>query len=361
MSIVDITLAACWHGGHAPRAMNDMTVRNADLSLRDLRVLDVLLRERSLTRAAEQLGTTQPSISKVLARLRTRFGDPLLTRSGQEMHPTPRALEIERPLRGLLLSADVLDRSTPAFAPATSDRIFKLLLSDVGMVIFLPPLTRRLAQEGARLRVHAVPLDSAAFRFEARIRRGRPGARRLHHGGTGLAASAALYGGICRRGACRPSATIFAGPAARRAGSTPHHRHGFRHRPCRTSHRAGRDRGCGGAGEHPAAPAELHRRGDRRSASDASPPSRRGSRRSSPDRSASQPSSRRAATSIEITQYWHERYHRDPGHRWLRSGASTCSAGRAGLSARPAVPSEAKDPVGRLPCAPLLVPSRCSE
>ena len=68
----------------------------------------------------------------------------------------------------------------------------------------------------------------AAFRLEARIRRGRPGARRLHHGGTGLAASAALYGGICRRGACRPSATIFAGPAARRAGSTPHHRHGFR-------------------------------------------------------------------------------------------------------------------------------------
>ena len=130
-SIVDTTLAACWHGGHAPRAMSDMTVRNADLSLRDLRVLDVLLRERSLTRAAEQLGTTQPSISKVLARLRTWFGDPLLTRSGQEMHPTPRALEIERPLRGLLLSADVLDRSTPAFAPATSDRTFKLLLSDV--------------------------------------------------------------------------------------------------------------------------------------------------------------------------------------------------------------------------------------
>ena len=70
-----------------------MTTRNADLSLRDLRVLDVLLRERSLTRAAEQLGTTQPSISKVLARLRARFADPILTRSGQEMHPTPKALE----------------------------------------------------------------------------------------------------------------------------------------------------------------------------------------------------------------------------------------------------------------------------
>ena len=59
-----------------------MTEANdADLRLRDFKVLNVVLRERSLTRAAEALDTTQPSISKVLARLRTHFGDPLFVRT----------------------------------------------------------------------------------------------------------------------------------------------------------------------------------------------------------------------------------------------------------------------------------------
>jgi DNA-binding transcriptional LysR family regulator len=64
-----------------------MTEANdADLRLRDFKVLSVVLRERSLTRAAEALNTTQPSVSKVLARLRIHFGDPLFVRSGQAIY-----------------------------------------------------------------------------------------------------------------------------------------------------------------------------------------------------------------------------------------------------------------------------------
>lgn len=142
---------------------------NLDLRLRELRVLSIALRERNLTRTAEVLGTTQPSISKVLARLRGYFGDPLFTRSGNEMHPTPKALEIEGSLRTLLATADDLSISTPSFNPATSTRAFKLLVSEVGMIVFLPALMQRVAQEGPSLSVDAVPLDARPYELRLEL------------------------------------------------------------------------------------------------------------------------------------------------------------------------------------------------
>jgi DNA-binding transcriptional LysR family regulator len=65
-----------------------------------------VLGEHSLTRAAERLATSQPTISKVLARLRGQFQDPLLVRDGQAMRTTPRAQELVAPLRALLAAAD---------------------------------------------------------------------------------------------------------------------------------------------------------------------------------------------------------------------------------------------------------------
>src|SRR4029077_17659918 len=76
----------------------------ADLSLQHLRVLDVLLRERSLTRAAKVLDVTQPALSKTLARLRSYFDDPLFVRVSHRMEPTPKALALARPV------GDVLDQ-----------------------------------------------------------------------------------------------------------------------------------------------------------------------------------------------------------------------------------------------------------
>ena len=123
-----------------------------------------MLREQSLTRAAEQLETSQPTISKVLARLRAVFQDPLLVRDGHAMLPTPRAAELVAPLRALLLAADGIRRSPRGgFDPAVSRRRFRLLVTDVGMIRFLPPLTARLAAAGPHLTIEAVPLDSRHF------------------------------------------------------------------------------------------------------------------------------------------------------------------------------------------------------
>ena len=136
-----------------------------EMDLRELRVLDVLLRECSITRTARALETTQPAISKTLRHLREQFSDPLIVRNGHAMQPTAKALEMAGQLRALLDAADGLRSEAVAFDPRTSDRTFSLLLTDVGMIRFLPPLiAAAAAAPGVSLR--AVPLDSRAFELK---------------------------------------------------------------------------------------------------------------------------------------------------------------------------------------------------
>ncbi len=130
-----------------------------DIGLRHLKALSVLLQVRSLTRAAELLDTSQPAVSKLLARLRTHFGDPLFVREGMSMLPTPRAMEIAEPLRSLLAVSDELQISEATFDPTSSQREFKVAVTDVGMAHFVPLLMRALERAGKNLRLKAIPLD----------------------------------------------------------------------------------------------------------------------------------------------------------------------------------------------------------
>jgi DNA-binding transcriptional LysR family regulator len=166
--------------------------------LHDLRTLSVILRERNLTRAAGLLDSTQPAISKILARLRAHFGDPLVIRDGHGMQLTPRAIEMTQPLRSLLDASDGLCAATPSFDPSTSDRIFKLLVTDVGTIVFLPPLLTRVASEGGRLSLRAVPLDSR--HFDSKLESGEADlARSVPRGAARAAAAAPLFHQLCQR------------------------------------------------------------------------------------------------------------------------------------------------------------------
>jgi DNA-binding transcriptional LysR family regulator len=168
---VDTSLSNQCHDGYSKIGMSNMTHGNeTDLRVSDFKVLSLVLRERSITRAADALRTTQPSVSKVLARLRSYFDDPLFIRNGHALQPTPRALEIMEPLRNLLLAADTMRTPKPNFNPRASKRIFGLLSSDVGMARFLAPLTSRLAAEGADLSLRSVPL--ATRHFESKLESG---------------------------------------------------------------------------------------------------------------------------------------------------------------------------------------------
>ena len=132
----------------------------SNISLRHLRVLALLLEVRSLTRAAQILDTTQPTVSKVLTKLRTHFGDPLFVRVGLAMHPTPKALDLAQPLKNLLTTSDVMRASSAAFDPHTSTREFSMIVTEVGMVQLVPPIIAHFEKQGPGLRLKAVPLDS---------------------------------------------------------------------------------------------------------------------------------------------------------------------------------------------------------
>ncbi|MDX1650390.1 MAG: LysR family transcriptional regulator, partial [Myxococcota bacterium] len=90
-------------------------LRGVDLNL--LPVLDVLLEERSVTRAAARLHLTQSTVSGMLARLREALGDPLFVRSRHGIVPTRRAEALAGPLRAWLLEARALV-APQAFDPA---------------------------------------------------------------------------------------------------------------------------------------------------------------------------------------------------------------------------------------------------
>lgn len=115
-----------------------------DLNL--LVVLDALLAERHVSRAALRLNRSQPAVSHALARLRHLLDDPLLVRHGGRLEPTARALEIAPQL------ADALDRmrrmlEPSGFDPATERRVFRLAMSDYGAAVILPRLLPLLRKE----------------------------------------------------------------------------------------------------------------------------------------------------------------------------------------------------------------------
>lgn len=132
---------------------------SVDLNL--MRVFRAICEEGNLTAVADKLGLTQPAISYSLSRLRELLNDPLFIRTRQGMVPTPAA---QRLADSISIALDILDeavQSHRAFAPDDSQRVFRLTMSDIGEMTFLPPLCEYLAQHapGVRLQVDPVSLE----------------------------------------------------------------------------------------------------------------------------------------------------------------------------------------------------------
>ncbi|MBE3016005.1 LysR family transcriptional regulator [Microbispora sp. NEAU-D428] len=135
-----------------------MRLSNLDLNL--LVSLDALLDQRSVTRAAQQLGLSQPALSASLARLRRHFGDELLTRVGNEYRLSPLAAQLKPRVRLALDGVERIFTAQPVFDPKESSREFSVLLSDYACAVLGNVLTELLGQEapGARLRLmHNTP------------------------------------------------------------------------------------------------------------------------------------------------------------------------------------------------------------
>jgi DNA-binding transcriptional LysR family regulator len=119
-----------------------MNVSRIDLNL--LVYLDILLRERNVTRAAEELGISQPAMSNSLRRLRDLFGDPILVRTSSGMVPTERAMELQPLVRNALVLAEEAIQPKTEFKPLESDRIFRIMASDYTECTLLPTLLKRI-------------------------------------------------------------------------------------------------------------------------------------------------------------------------------------------------------------------------
>src|SRR3990167_9288715 len=144
-----------------------MNLRNVDLNL--LLVFHAMAEHRSVTRAADSIGLSQPATSAALNRLRTLLGDPLFVKAGSEMHPTPRATELIQPVRLVMetIRGEILPSA--AFDPASTDRQFHLLTPDIGEINFLPKLLNHLATHApsARIKTVSMPRLSAAEALES--------------------------------------------------------------------------------------------------------------------------------------------------------------------------------------------------
>ncbi|MBU2222415.1 MAG: LysR family transcriptional regulator, partial [Gammaproteobacteria bacterium] len=105
-----------------------MNISKIDLNL--LVYLDVLLREKNVTRAANQLSITQPAMSNGLKRLRDLLNDPILVRTSDGMVPTERAKELAPVVRGILLTLEETLQPNRDFEPQHSHRVFRIMASD---------------------------------------------------------------------------------------------------------------------------------------------------------------------------------------------------------------------------------------
>lgn len=139
--------------------MREVNLSGVDLNL--LPMLDALLEERHVTRAARRLGLSQPAASRALGRLRQLLGDPLLVRGRAGLVLTPRAETLRTPLAKLLRELAGLVSEPPSFEPATARGTLRIVTEDYISTVLLPRVLQALWQEAPKLDldVEARPAD----------------------------------------------------------------------------------------------------------------------------------------------------------------------------------------------------------
>lgn len=129
-----------------------MDFHGIDLNL--LVAFDALMSERNVTRAATQVGVSQPAMSAALSRLRKLFGDPLFLRSADGLLPTARARDLSEPIAEALRQIEFTLVKKPQFLPEKASLTFKLGLSDYPAFVLLPSLLQALGTKAPSVSVN---------------------------------------------------------------------------------------------------------------------------------------------------------------------------------------------------------------
>ncbi|RKH19830.1 LysR family transcriptional regulator [Corallococcus sp. CA047B] len=129
------------------------------LDLNLLLVLHTVLTEGSVARAASRLHVTPSAVSNGLARLRSVLGDPLVTRKGRGIVPTPRALALAPAIARGLRELELAIHEVP-FDPTGCTRAFTLAVADAGQLTWVPRIVALMTAEMPRARLSVVGIDS---------------------------------------------------------------------------------------------------------------------------------------------------------------------------------------------------------
>ncbi|MEG6508444.1 LysR family transcriptional regulator [Methyloligella sp. 2.7D] len=132
-----------------------MHLKEVDANL--LVILDALLMDASVTRAAERLGRSASAISHALAKLREIFGDELFVRAGQRLVPTAKAQELAPTVHVILAGMESLLRPDNPFDPSLAERDFSISASEAAELVVVQPLRKHLANAAPSVRVGWIP------------------------------------------------------------------------------------------------------------------------------------------------------------------------------------------------------------
>ena len=130
-----------------------------------LRLLDLLYSTGSVSRSAELLGQSQPTVSIWLARLRELLNDPLFVRTPTGMQPTPRAQALMEPTRQALAALRQISEWQPEFEPATAQRSFRICMTDASHVTLLPQLLAHVHAAAPQVALQALRIDADTARL----------------------------------------------------------------------------------------------------------------------------------------------------------------------------------------------------
>ena len=134
------------------------------IDLRLLSVFDEIYKSRSVSAAAAKLGLGQPAVSVALGKLRQHFGNPLFVRTSQGMEPTPFGEGLVRPVRAALDALDQVNGHRNEFDPAQSQRLFRICMTDISQLVLLRRLWERLRGPAPGVRIEVLPLSEQTAR-----------------------------------------------------------------------------------------------------------------------------------------------------------------------------------------------------
>ena len=305
---------------------------------RHLALFDEIYRSQSMTRAGEALGLPQSTVSIWLSKLRRQLADPLFVRTSTGVRPTPRADALIDEVREALALLRRIAGGQAPFAPAASERLFRIAMTDASHITLLPPLLGRIRNCAPRVRLEIVPISGAT-------------PRALESGEADLALGfiAGLEAGFHEQALYEQDFVCLVSAHHPRVGATMTPR----------AYREESHVGILSAASYTTLQTSLSKERVRRrvmlelpgflglativAGTDlvATVPRHIGETLAASGTIRVVPCPVRVA-GFTVKQYWHERFHRDPGHRWMRSVCTDLFAARperaVGARVRPSRP-----------------------